>query len=90
MYRLHPTVASLQEYALSEGIEKSYYAMTNQEKLCLKEEVYGKKILDENCVLMEIKTSQAIPLWLTRVLTKEKIYKVPFSKYGRVYEEIFF
>ena len=35
-YAVDLSVASLQEYALAEGIEKSYYAMTNQEKLCLK------------------------------------------------------
>lgn len=37
-------------------------------------------------VLMEIKTGTAIPLWLTKILTTEKIYKTSFSKYGTAYE----
>ena len=37
---------------------------------------------------MEIKTSGAIPLWLTRFLSENKIYKTSFSKYGTAYAEI--
>lgn len=59
-----------------------------QEKLSLKEEIYGNSIIDKDYVLMEIKTSESIPLWMTNILTKEKIYKVPFSKYGHAYEDI--
>ncbi len=36
-------------------------------------------------VLMEIKTSKAIPLWLSQLLTKNKIFKTKFSKYGKAY-----
>lgn len=32
--------------------------------------------------LMEIKTSSSIPLWLTTILTKYKLYSSSFSKYG--------
>ncbi len=44
--------------------------------------------MDENNVLMEIKTSGGIPLWMTRVLTQEKLYKTSFSKYGTAYEKL--
>ena len=37
---------------------------------------------------MEIKTSGAIPLWLTRFLSENKIYKTSLSKYGTAYAEI--
>lgn len=37
---------------------------------------------------MEIKTGAAIPLWLVEVLSREKIYRSSFSKYGRAYEEL--
>lgn len=47
--------------------------------------VYGAPILDENMRLMEIKTGGGIPLWLTSVLSAERIYRTSFSKYGRAY-----
>ena len=31
---------------------------------------------------MEVKTADAIPLWLVQLLSREKIYKTSFSKYG--------
>ena len=47
--------------------------------------VYGFPILDEDTCLMEIKVANAIPLWMVDILTREKIYRTPFSKYGRAY-----
>ena len=46
----------------------------------------GRSLLTSSEVLMEIKTSRAIPLWLTNFLSSEKIYKRSFSKYGKAYE----
>ena len=37
---------------------------------------------------MEIKTSGGIPLWMSRVLTQQKLYKTSFSKYGTAYEKL--
>ncbi len=48
----------------------------------------GIPILPEGHILMEIKTSGAIPLWLTHVLTENRIYKTSFSKYGTAYSDI--
>ncbi len=53
--------------------------------LSLKSGIYGQPVLPENKILMEIKTAAAIPLWLTKVLSKNKIYKTSFSKYGTAY-----
>lgn len=50
----------------------------------------GDSILPEGKVLMEVKTSGAIPLWLTRVLTDNAIYKTSFSKYGTAYQTLIF
>jgi hypothetical protein len=36
---------------------------------------------------MELKCSGGIPLWMTRVLSKERIYKTSFSKYGTAYQK---
>ena len=52
--------------------------------------VYGTKILPDEMVLMELKCSGGIPLWMTRVLSREKIYKTSFSKYGTAYEKLIF
>lgn len=35
---------------------------------------------------MELKTANAIPLWLSRVLDELKIYPTSFSKYGYAYQ----
>ena len=51
--------------------------------------IYGASILDRNQVLMEIKTGTAIPLWLTEILSKNRIYKTTFSKYGNAYKAIY-
>lgn len=62
--------------------------LARQEELSLSREVWGEPLMDENNVLMEIKTSGCIPLWMTRVLTQEKLYKTSFSKYGTAYEKL--
>ncbi len=48
----------------------------------------GKAMLREELVLMEVKTSSAIPLWLTHTLTENRIFKTSFSKYGTAYADI--
>lgn len=58
------------------------------EDLRLDEPPGGVPVLDPALVLMEIKTPGAIPLWLTRLLTQQKIYKVSFSKYGTAYQKL--
>ena len=59
--------------------------LCRREDISLGAEVYGTALLPEGMTLMEIKTSGGIPLWLTQVLTREKIYKTSFSKYGTAY-----
>ena len=64
--------------------------LCRQENLSLASNVYGTPILPEGKVLMEIKCSGGIPLWMTRVLSKERIYKTSFSKYGTAYQTLIF
>ena len=64
--------------------------LCRQDDLSLESEVYGTPILPEGKVLMEIKCSGGIPLWMTHVLSAERIYKTSFSKYGTAYKEIIF
>ncbi len=46
---------------------------------------YGEPILQDQQVLMEIKTSGGLPLWFTNFLSEQKLYKISFSKYGKAY-----
>ncbi len=64
--------------------------LCRQEDISLESAVYGTPILPEGKVLMEIKCSGGIPLWMTRVLSQERIYKTSFSKYGTAYETIIY
>lgn len=64
--------------------------LARQKELSLSEDVWGESLIDDDQVLMEIKTSGGIPLWMTRVLTQEKLYKTSFSKYGTAYQKMIF
>lgn len=57
-----------------------------QEELSLESDVYGTPLLPPGKVLMEIKCTGGIPLWLVHVLSEEHIYKTSFSKYGAAYQ----
>lgn len=45
----------------------------------------GRPILDEEWIVMEVKTPFAVPLWLAALLNERNIYPVSFSKYGVCY-----
>lgn len=51
----------------------------------LKKEVYGHRLLPKGYSLMEVKTKGAIPLWMVELLTKQRVYKTSFSKYGHAF-----
>lgn len=54
--------------------------------LSLDKGIYGESILAPNLILMEVKTKDAIPLWMTKLLNDNHIYKKSFSKYGTAYQ----
>lgn len=58
------------------------------EDLTLTKSLDGTLLLDDDSVIMEIKSSLAFPLWLVRKLSEEKIYKTSFSKYGTAYKKL--
>ena len=66
------------------------HILCRQSNLSLESDVGGNLILDEGLVLMEIKCSGGIPLWMTEVLSKERIYKTSFSKYGTAYQTLIY
>lgn len=48
----------------------------------------GELILPSGWAVMEIKTQDAIPLWLTHLLSNYNIYPTSFSKVGSAYKKI--
>ena len=61
-----------------------------QDRLSLEEEADGQALLPKGMVLMEVKTSGAIPLWMVKYLSENKIFKTSFSKYGTAYQTMIF
>lgn len=45
----------------------------------------GKSLLPSSGAILEIKVQQSMPLWLSDILSRGKIYKSSFSKVGRAY-----
>lgn len=45
-----------------------------------------QNLFSEEYYIMEIKTTTPYPIWLRRVLNKEKIFPTSFSKVGAIYE----
>lgn len=66
------------------------HILCRQEELSLESDVWGTSLLEEGKVLMEIKCSGGIPLWMAHVLSQEHIYKTSFSKYGTAYQTMIF
>lgn len=94
---LQPVVFLSYEREAYYSIDESDFRVTfddnilcRQEDLSLESQVYGTPILPEGKVLMEIKCSGGIPLWMVQVLSKEHIYKTSFSKYGTAYQTMIF
>ena len=94
---LHPTVFLSYNREAYYANDSTDYRITfddnilcRQDDLSLNSETYGTPILSEGKVLMEIKCSGGIPVWMTGVLSKEKIYKTSFSKYGTAYRTLIF
>lgn len=64
--------------------------LCRRQALSLQAGTGGIPILPKGQVLMEIKCSGGIPLWMTHALSAERLYKTSFSKYGTAYETIIF
>lgn len=64
--------------------------LCRQEELSLEADIWGTSLLEEGLVLMELKCSGGIPLWMTQILSGEHIYKTSFSKYGTAYETMIY
>ena len=56
--------------------------------LALDKGIYGKKIFEQDKILMEIKTLGGIPMWYTKMMSEYEIRPGHFSKYGATYLQI--
>ena len=56
-----------------------------QDRLSLDAGSDGEQLLEPGQTLMEIKIPGAMPLWLSKELSRLKIFPTSFSKYGRAY-----
>ena len=56
--------------------------------LSLRKSPYGERVLSPELTVMEIKIpkNDAMPMWLARCLSENRIYKSSFSKYGSYYQ----
>lgn len=57
------------------------------EQLDLTTSMQGNSLLKKGHTILEVKVQQAVPLWLSAILTKGRIYKGSFSKYGEAYKQ---
>lgn len=57
------------------------------EELNLTSSMNGISLLPQGYTVLEVKVQQAVPLWLSQILSEGKIYKNSFSKYGEAYRQ---
>lgn len=55
------------------------------ERLTLDDAMDGLPLLNPGDTILELKVQQAMPLWLTEILSEGRIRKGSFSKYGEAY-----
>ena len=59
------------------------------EDIDLGAEIYGEALLNEDQVLMELKTPGGIPMWMIKFLSENQIRRASYSKYGAAYTRMF-
>ena len=48
---------------------------------------HGELLIDSDMWLMEVKSSEAVPLWFTKILSEAEAYPTSYSKYGNEYKK---
>ena len=90
---LHPAVCLSYEREAFYSLAGDDFRVTFDENILYREndlsldtEIYGTPLLRDGQVLMELKTPGGIPLWMSHFLTKQRIRKTSFSKYGTAFQ----
>ena len=78
----------IEEPKLRITFDENILCRTDRLSLCQAPE--GTPILPPGLTLMEVKAPGSIPLWLTRILTENHIFKTSYSKYGIAYQTLLF
>ena len=65
-----------------------YNVRYSLDNVTLKNNRAEKQLTGEDTVIMEIKSLNAMPLWLTEILDEMKIFPGNYSKYGQIYTDI--
>jgi hypothetical protein len=60
---------------------------TRRYDLSLDKGIYGDRLLSPGLWIMEVKVTQAIPIWLVKLLSTLDIYPASYSKYGEEYRK---
>ncbi len=93
-YKLQPTYYLAYDRKSYRGKEEEQLRITfdsnlrsRKEDLRLELGDAGKKYFEEEKYIMEVKTLDAMPLWLVRTLSELKIFPISFSKIGNIYRK---
>jgi hypothetical protein len=63
-----------------------YDITTRRTDLSLAKTSYGDPLIKKGNFLLEVKLSDAVPMWLSQTLSELLIYRMGFSKYGSEFE----
>ncbi len=94
-YDLHPAVyLSYDRKALFSKENRDLRITFDTNIVCRRHELqlekgsYGEQLLEPGQWLMEVKAENTIPLWLSRLLSENGMYRTGFSKYGNEYKKM--
>ncbi|NTW71180.1 MAG: polyphosphate polymerase domain-containing protein [Eubacteriaceae bacterium] len=92
LYDVHPTAFIGYDRTAFFGRDDSHLRITfdrnintRRDDLLLENGSYGTPLLQRGEVLMEVKSAGAFPVWMTKLLSANRIYTTSFSKYGKEY-----
>jgi hypothetical protein len=92
LYEVKPAILIRYDRSAWRGVEEPGLRLTfdtgirfRMDELALNGDPPGTSLLPPDMVLMEVKTPNAIPLWLCRLLSAQRIFPASFSKYGTCY-----
>ncbi|MCQ2535294.1 MAG: polyphosphate polymerase domain-containing protein, partial [Clostridia bacterium] len=95
MYKSKPKVYIAYDRTSYAGRENSDIRVTFDQNIRYREYAldlrrgdFGKNLLPEGMVLMEIKVPGTVPLWMAKLLSELEIKPTSYSKYGTFYKEI--